>query len=89
MIPGLPQQFEKGNAMAEESKGANVKAVASVNKPPVEDVYPIQELIQAAKTVFDTRPEVVRAALRKVKKTEMSVAEAKRMIDAFKAREVE
>ena len=78
----------KGKTMGEESKGANVKAVASVSKP-AEDVYPVDDLIAAAKAVFKTQPEVVRAALRKVTKSELSVSEAKAIVDAFMHKEVE
>ena len=77
----------KGKAMGEESKGANVKAVASVSKP-AEDVYPVDDLVAAAKAVFKTHPEVVRAALRKVTKTALSVSEAKQIVEAFKNQEV-
>ncbi len=55
---------------------------------PVEDKYTVQELIFSARKVFGVPVECATAALLGTDKKEMTVSEAKAVIDAFMKKEV-
>lgn len=53
-----------------------------------ESVYTAAELIAAAKTVFHTSPDIVTAALRVAGAQKATLAEATRIVEDFKKKEV-
>ncbi len=65
----------------------STEAKESVVAAPAEDEYPISELVAAAKPVFGVPREVVKAALRNAKQN-MTVSEAKKIINEFLTKEV-
>lgn len=63
---------------------ASKKEQAAVQKA----VYSVNELAAHAEKLFETKPEVVMAALKAAGKSECTVYEAKEIVDKFLKREV-
>lgn len=62
--------------------------VEEVKTVPHEDAYPIGDLINASRAVFNVPPEVVVAALKPLGKAMMTVSEAQAVINKFMNKEV-
>lgn len=67
-----------------ENRAGAGKAV----EPAGETVYSLEELIQAHRTQFGCAQELVRAAFLAAGKKEATLAEAKKIIGAFRRKEV-
>lgn len=71
--------------MAEEK---TKKVVETQAAQPVADKYTVEELVAASTNVFGVPSECAVAAFKNCGKTEMTVAEAKQLIDKFMKKEV-
>ena len=69
---------------AEAVKKADAKPVTKKFEP----VYTVAELVKAAKAEFNTSSIVVRAALKKAGQSTYTMAEARKVIDKMKSKEV-
>lgn len=78
----------ESTTVAKETAPAAVTKQESTTKESKEAVYKVSELAAAAKEAFNTRPEVVTAALLSAKKTSATKSEAKRLVEAFLKKEV-
>lgn len=75
--------------MARKAKPkAKVEKKKTEAATPVESEYKVSEFAENAKTLFDTRPECVTAALKGAKKETYTVSEAKSIVEAFLKKEV-
>ena len=75
--------------MAErERKGVPEAAPAAQAQPAGETVYTLQELAAAHDKQFGCSQEMVRAALLHAGKNTVTLAEAKRVVEQFRKREV-
>ena len=63
-------------------------ATAKKTEPVYESKYGLEELATAAKEAFNTRPLIVRAALKQAGKTEYTMTEATKIVEKFKNKEV-
>lgn len=73
---------------ASEVKKATEEVTEEVKPVPKEDAYPIGDLIDASRAVFQVPPEVVVAALKPLGKEQMTVSEAQAAITNFMNKEV-
>lgn len=71
-----------------KSKSVSDDGNATVNDPVVEATYSIDELKSAAASRFQTRPEVVVAALKGAGKDRATLEEAKKLIGEFLRKEI-
>jgi len=71
--------------MAEEK---TKKVIETQVAQPVDDKYTVHELVAESANVFGVPSECAVAAFRNCGKTEMTVAEAKQLIDRFMKKEV-
>ena len=71
--------------MAEEK---TKKVIETQAAQPVDDKYTVHELVAESANVFGVPSECAVAAFRSCGKTEMTVAEAKQLIDRFMKKEV-
>lgn len=88
----LQEQAEKKEKPVEaadnKADAVQERAGSKGKKCPKEPVYPLGELMENAKNIFNTRQECVSAALKAAGKEECSVAEAKEIVEKFLKREV-
>ena len=55
---------------------------------PAEEMYPVSEIIPASKKLFGWQPECTAAALKPVKKDQMTLSEVKMIVNAFLGKEI-
>ncbi len=75
---------------SEPPKSAKPDAAPAFNgqSPVTEGMYSVADLTGAARTRFNVSPEIAAAALRMAGKQKATLAEAKRIIEAFMSKEV-
>lgn len=67
------------------SKTKEAEVTAPVAKEPE---YSASEFVHAAKKLFGTTPDIVAAALKAKNKSTATISEAKKIVDAFRNKEV-
>lgn len=70
------------------SKEAKKTAQDAEIRNEAESVYSVDELADAARDMFGTSPDIVRAALRMADMTESTVSAAKELVEKFRHKEV-
>jgi hypothetical protein len=55
---------------------------------PAEEMYPVSEIIPASKKLFGWQPECTAAALKPVKKDQMTLSEVKQVVNEFLRKEI-
>ena len=71
-----------------KTEAVEATATAPAQEAPVEDTYPLSELMKASRQVFGVPSEVVVAALMGTEKKEHTVTEVRAAINDFMTKEV-
>ena len=74
----------------DKADAAELTAVAETAVPaaPAEEIFPVSEIISASKKLFGWQPECTAAALKQIKKDQMTLSEVRKVVDEFLRKEI-